>query len=98
MFQDGDAQVQHFLDEHECIVCGYLSDNSALKKQHFSEEHAICDDCGEVFEYKFYKEDHIEQKHKADNKVATTCEQSTSDQKTSEPRAGRKHRKVCSIQ
>ena len=92
-FQDGEAQVQHFLDEHECQFCRidwYFKD-PVLKKKHFSEEH-VCEHCGEVFEHKYYKENHIKEKHKADNKataVATTDEQtnvqSTSDQKTSKP-------------
>ena len=107
-FQDGEAQVQHFLDEHECQFCygsAWYFEDPALKKKHFSEKHAICDHCGEVFEYRYQKENHIKEKHEADNKAtaeATTDEQtnfqSTSDKKTSKPRADRKHRKICSIQ
>ena len=106
-FQDGEAQVQHFLNEHECQFCIYnwYFEDSALKKKHFSEEHAICDHCGEVFEYNFQKENHIKEKHEADNiatAVATSDEQTNfqtmPDKKTSKPRADRKHRKICSIQ
>ena len=105
-FQDGETQVKHFLDEHECQACGELFDNVALKEEHFSEEHAICDVCGEIFENDYKKDYHILKKHEADNKAnaaeATTDEQtyfqSTSDQKRGKPQAGRKHRKVCSIQ
>ena len=96
-FQDGEAQAKHFLDGHECQFCYWQFFEDP---QHFSEDH-VCDHCGEIFKNKYYKEDHIIEKHKADNKavsVATTYEQSTSDQKTSKPRAGRKNRKVCSIQ
>ena len=72
-FRDGEAQLQHFLDEHECQFCigsrwfHYYFEDPVLKKKHDSEKHAICDSCGCVFENTFEKEDHIEEKHQADN-------------------------------
>ena len=71
IFECVDAQVQHFLDKHECQFCTgkydhwYFEDPS-LKMKHISEYHAICDYCGEVFHYNFQKEEHIEEKHNTD--------------------------------
>ena len=70
-FENGEAQVQHFLNEYECQFCSYnwYFEDPALKKKHFSEHHAICDHCGDVFEYWSDKEDHIEEKHKIANEA-----------------------------
>ena len=104
-FQDGDTQVKHFLDEHECQFCDgfygpWFFEDPALKKKHFSEKHAICDHCGDVFEYWSDKEDHIEEKHKIANEANTNTaiDEQTNFQSTSKPRAGQKHKKVCLIQ
>ena len=76
-FQDGDAQVQHFLDEHECQFCDgsyvhvnpwYFYDLDS-KKTHISENHAICSQCGEAFKNYWNKRNHNNEKHKGEKRT-----------------------------
>ena len=105
-FEDGQSQVEHFLDEHECQFCSYeFFVDLASKKKHFSEKHKMCEHCGEAFYKPLNLRDHIEEKHKTDKKavaVATSNEQSnsrpTSDQTKNIPRSRRRQRKDCSLQ
>ena len=76
VFQDAEAQKQHFNDEHECQFCDgsfmapcWYFEDPDMKKKHNSEKHATCDSCGDVFEYKFEINYHMEEKHKAANKA-----------------------------
>ena len=107
-FEDGDAQVQHFLNEHEflCPTCNALFETDLLLKKHvFDEHHHVCDLCGEVFLDEWQKDYHIREKHKADkveNGVPKLNEQTnletTSDQNKGIPRTGQRNRKKCSLQ
>lgn len=56
------------------------------------KHHHVCEYCGQVFEYDFQKERHIEEKNKADNS------ETTSDQNKNFPRTSQRNRKKCSLQ
>ena len=76
-FQDGYAQVQHFLDEHECQFCDgsyvhvnpWYFDDLDSKKKHISENHAICSQCGEAFKNYWDKRNHYNEKHKDEKRA-----------------------------